>query len=254
MKVVSIAAQKGGSGKTTLAIHLAVAAERAGQTAAIIDLDPQASAAGWRDTRAAASPSVVSVVPARLLPTLQAARDSGAGLVLIDTPPHTEGAALAAAREADVVLVPCRAGILDLRAIAATADLMRLAGKPAFVVLNAVPPGAIRLIADAKAAVAVHRLEISPAIIGQRAALAHSLTLGLTAQEFEPHGKAADEISHLYQWLVDNISNTANQQYSNTAARRGSEQDHQAEPRTSHAASSGEPAGRAATRRAAPRR
>ena len=249
MKIVSIANQKGGAGKTTLAIHLAVAAERAGQTAAIIDLDPQASAAGWGDAREDRAPAIVSVAPARLTPALQAARDSGADLVLIDTAPHAEGAALAAAREADIILIPCRAGILDLRAIGATADLVRIAGKPAFVVLNAVPPGATRLIADARAAVGVHGLEISPAIIGQRAVLAHSLTLGLTAQEFEPHGKAAAEIAQLHTWLVQQISNASDQQPSNTATqRRESEQDHQAKPRGSHEASGGRPAGRAAPR------
>lgn len=258
MKIVSIASQKGGAGKTTLAIHLAVAAERVGQTAAIIDLDPQASAAGWGDTRTEGTPAIVSVAPARLMPALQAARDTGADLVLIDTAPHAEGAALAAAREADVVLIPCRAGILDLRAIGATADLVRIAGKPAYVVLNAVPPGATRLIADARAAVAVHGLEISPAIIGQRAALAHSLTSGLTAQEFEPKGKATAEISQLYEWLVDQISSTAklqrskapDHQDSNAATqRRGSEQDSPAEPRGSHASRGRESASRSAARR-----
>jgi chromosome partitioning protein len=201
MKIIAIESQKGGTGKTTTALNLAVAAERAGHTAVVIDLDPQASAAGWKDTRLAETPVVVSVPPTRLPQALQAAQEGGADLVLIDTAPHVESAALAAAKAADLILIPCRAGILDLRAIGTTADLVKIAGKPAFVLLNAIPPGATRLIADARAAVAVHGLEVAPVAIQQRAAFGHALTAGQTAQEFEPGGKAAEEIAELYGWL-----------------------------------------------------
>jgi chromosome partitioning protein len=201
MKTIAIQSQKGGTGKTTTALNLAVAAERAGHTAVVIDLDPQASAAGWKDSRSGDTPVVVSVAPARLPQALQAAQEGGADLVLIDTAPHAESAALAAAKAADLILIPCRPGILDLRAISTTADLVKIAGKPAFVVLNAMPPGATRLIADARAAVAVHGLEVAPVAIEQRAAFGHALTAGQTAQEYEPGGKAAEEITELYGWL-----------------------------------------------------
>ena len=80
MRTVAILSQKGGSGKTTLAVHLAVAAERAGKVAAVIDLDPQASAAEWKDGRQMDTPVVVSMPAARLTQALDAAR--GAGLTL----------------------------------------------------------------------------------------------------------------------------------------------------------------------------
>lgn len=201
MKIVAIESQKGGTGKTTTALNLAIAAERAGQTTVVIDLDPQASAAGWKDTRLGDAPIVVSVAPARLMQALQAAENGGADLAFIDTAPHAESVALAAAKAADLILIPCRPGILDLRAIGTTADVTKIAGKPAFVVLNAMPPGATRLIADARAAVAVHGLEVAPVVIEQRAAFGHALTAGQTAQEFEPQGKAAEEIAALYRWL-----------------------------------------------------
>jgi chromosome partitioning protein len=201
MKTVAVESGKGGSGKTTTTLNLAVAASIAGKTVVVIDLDPQASAAGWKDSRTAETPVVVSVPPTRLPQAIQAARDGGAELVLIDTAPHSESAALAAAKAADLVLIPTRPGILDLRAIGPTADLAKIAGKPAYIVLNAVPPGATRLVEDARAAAAVHGLEIAPVMIEQRAALSHSLTAGQTAQEYEPRGKAAEEISRLYNWL-----------------------------------------------------
>jgi chromosome partitioning protein len=201
MKTVAVESQKGGSGKTTTTLNLAVAAGLTGKTAVVIDLDPQASAAGWKDTRRAEAPVVVSVAPARLSQALQAAQEGDADLALIDTAPHAEGAALAAAKAADLILIPTRPGILDLRAIGTTADLAKIAGKPAFVVLNAIPPGATRLIEDARAAAAVHGLEVAPVVIEQRAALSHSLTAGQTAQEYDPQGKAAEEIARLYDWL-----------------------------------------------------
>jgi chromosome partitioning protein len=205
MKTVAVESQKGGSGKTTTTLNLAVAAGQAGKAVVVIDLDPQASAAGWKDSRTTEAPVVVSVPPARLPQALQAALEGGADLALIDTAPHAESAALAAAKAADLILIPTRPGILDLRAIGTTADLVKIAGKPAFVVLNAIPPGATRLIEDARAAAAVHGLEVAPVVIEQRAALSHSLTAGQTAQEYEPHGKAAEEIARLYAWLQEQL-------------------------------------------------
>lgn len=205
MKIVAVQSQKGGSGKTTTTLNLAVAAGRTGKAVVVIDLDPQASAAGWKDSRAAEAPVVVSVPPARLPQALEAAREGGADLALIDTAPHAESAALAAAKAADLILIPTRPGILDLRAIGSTADLAKIAGKPAYVVLNAIPPGATRLIEDARSAAAVHGLEVAPVVIEQRAALSHSLTAGQTAQEYEPNGKAAEEIARLYDWLHERL-------------------------------------------------
>jgi chromosome partitioning protein len=201
MKTVAVESQKGGSGKTTATLNLAVAAGLAGKAAVVIDIDPQASAAGWKDSRPAEAPVVVSIPPARLPQALEAAREGGADIAFIDTAPHAENAALAAAKAADIVLILTRPGILDLRAIGSTADLAKIAGKPAFVVLNAIPPGATRLIEDARAAAAVHGLEVAPVVIEQRAAFSHSLTAGQTAQEYEPHGKAAEEIARLFDWL-----------------------------------------------------
>ncbi len=201
MKTIAIVSQKGGAGKTTLALHIATAAEAAGLPSAIIDLDPQASAAGWSDSRETETPVVVALPHARLAQGLQAARDGGAELVVIDTAPHSEGAAMAAIRAADLVLIPCRAGVLDLRAIGSTAELVKLAQKPAFVILNAVPPRATQLLADARDAVEVHGLAVAPVTLQQRAAFGHALTAGKTAPEYEPDGKASDEVSELLVWV-----------------------------------------------------
>jgi chromosome partitioning protein len=139
MKTIAVVSQKGGTGKTTLALHLAVAA---GDGAAVVDLDPQASATAWRDLRHSESPAVVSVQPARLTQALETAKGAGASFVVVDTAPHSEAGALAATRAADLILIPCRPALLDLRAISASVDVVQLAKKAesAAVVINACPP------------------------------------------------------------------------------------------------------------------
>ena len=228
MLTVAILSQKGGTGKTTLTLHLAVAAERDGQTAAVIDLDPQASASGWSDAREDETPAVVPVPSARLTHALKAAKEAGATIAFIDTAPHASDAALASAEAADLVLIPCRPGILDLRAIGMTARAVKLAGTPAYVVLNAMPSRAPNVLADACAAVAVHGLEVAPVFTQQRAAYAHALIGGQAAQEYEPAGKAAEEIGRLYAWVRDELAKRdaklpANQQASKNSSRGAAE-------------------------------
>ncbi len=90
MKVVSVISQKGGSGKTTLALHLAVAASTAGRSTAVLDLDPQASAANWADRRAAELPVLRSAHASRLRHELRQLQDTGGEMVMVDTAPHSD--------------------------------------------------------------------------------------------------------------------------------------------------------------------
>jgi chromosome partitioning protein len=204
MKTIAIISQKGGAGKTTMALNLAVVAEQGNKSTAIIDLDPQASAMGWGDHRKADHPAVISAQSARLSQVLAAASKAGAALAIIDTAPHSESAALAAARSADLILIPCRPAILDLRAIHSTIDLAKLAGKKAAVVLNSVPPrGALG--DGAVEAIGVYGVDVCPFRICNRAVFIHSLTEGLSAVEYEPKGKGATEFRQLYKWACRQV-------------------------------------------------
>lgn len=204
MKTIAVISQKGGAGKSTLALHLAVAAENAGKPTVVIDLDPQASATSWKDLRKERAPDVISAQASRLAQVLATAAQHKADFAVLDTAPHSETTALAAARAADLVLIPCRPAILDLRAISNSVELAKLAARPAWVVLNAVPPRG-SLADEAASAVAQYGVPIAPVRIGQRASYVHALTLGLTAPEFEPQGKAAAEIRELFEWACTQV-------------------------------------------------
>jgi chromosome partitioning protein len=201
MQTIVIVSQKGGTGKSTIAINLAVAAERAGKPAVVIDLDPQASASAWRDLRQAEGPAVESVQPARLGATLRAAAGAGALFAVIDTPARSENAALEAVRVADLALIPCRPGFFDTAAMSFTANLLKLASKPGYVVFSQVPARGDALVAEVTEALASYGLTPAPASFGLRAAFSHSIPGGLSAAEYEPRGKAAAEVAALYGWL-----------------------------------------------------
>lgn len=204
MITIAILSGKGGTGKTTLVVHLAVASVHAGRSTAVIDLDPQPSARMWKDARTAEMPVVVSAQAARLDDVLQTAEAEGVEWVIIDTAPHAEAVALAAARAADVVLIPCRPAIFDLRGIATTVDLVRLADVPALAVLNAVPARG-RRAAEATDALSSYDLPTAPCHLGHRVAYVDAVTAGLTAQETDPKSKAAKEILSLYNYINQHI-------------------------------------------------
>ena len=212
MKVISVLGQKGGSGKTTLTLSLAVAAYKANKSVAVIDLDPQASACKWGDRRNA-DPVIISVQPARLRNVLATARENGADLVLIDTPGRLEQSAIAAAQEADLILIPCRPTIKDTETIETTISLIRASRTKAklAVVLNGVPArGAQR--EQAEDAIRSMAIPVYPFYLSNRVAFTHADVLGLSAQEFEPSGQGAREIKEIYKFTCELLNSATSQQ------------------------------------------
>jgi chromosome partitioning protein len=206
MPTIAIVSQKGGSGKTTLAVNLAAAAEASGQVALIIDTDPQATASQWGSWRSDRAPEVIDSAPPRIQAKVDAAKAQGATFNVIDSPPHADSAACRAVEAADLVLIPCRPSAFDLAAIKTTVSLVRLFDKPAFVVFTAGPPIAPRMYEEVVELVQGFGIEACPHILPDRAAYRHASAAGASVLEFEPQGKAAAEITALYMWTISHVN------------------------------------------------
>ena len=207
MKTISILGQKGGTGKTTTALALAVAANQAGRSVVVIDLDPQTTATNWYDRRGNSdSLTVVSCQVARLRFVLEAAKNEGADLVIIDTPAKSSEAGIEAARSANMVLVPVRQQIYDLETLPAIRDILRLSGEPSsFVVINSAPIQGKRHIEAQEAAKSLG-FAVCPIILYLRAAYGDAPTTGQTVTEYEPGSKAALEIEQLYKFTCKHLN------------------------------------------------
>ncbi|RAU20164.1 hypothetical protein CU669_19945 [Paramagnetospirillum kuznetsovii] len=209
-KVIAILAQKGGSGKTTTAVHLAVAASQSGLSVAIIDMDKQRSAAHWHESRHADVPLLAESNGSNLPDVIQSCVVEKIDLIIIDTAPHSDVDAVAAARQADYVLIPCRPTILDLRAIAPTVDIVATANVRSAIILTACPSrrsfAEAGAVSESRAALDAYGLPIWPGQISDRVAYHHALIDGQSVTEYEKRGKAAAEISSLWNWLYKEIS------------------------------------------------
>jgi chromosome partitioning protein len=202
MKTIALITEKGGTGKSTIAVHLAIAARRHGKVVAVIDLDPQASAHLWAQRRGNQDLAVVTARAAELPRLLDEARRQGADFILIDTAGHADVSADAVMQSADIVLIPCRPSLYDLDAGAKTAGKVRKAGvKTAAFVLNAVPPRGTR--ADEAREALRDVLPVAPVELHNLVAFSDALNDGRSVEELDPHGKAAEEIRDLYKWLIE---------------------------------------------------
>ena len=200
MHTLAVLSRKGGTGKTTLTVNLAVAAQRAGHKVAIVDLDSQASASEWGDWREADTPEVISVHSARLPQELHKLKQQGVTFALLDTPPKIEDIALDAAKAADLAIIPCKLGAFDLKAIEKTILVGNMAKCPMRIVFNAVRARS-SMLHPAKRAVQVYEVNAAPCVIGDRVVFSHSVIEGLGVMEYEPKGKASIEIQALFRYI-----------------------------------------------------
>ena len=204
MKTIAILSQKGGSGKTTLAAHLAVEAERTGAgLVAVVDTNPQGSLAAWWNSREALTPLFATVEIARLPDHLQTLERRQVQLVVIDTPPALTDMITAAIAVADLVLIPARPSPHDLRAVGVIVAMAEAAGIPfCFVVNGATPRTTIAL--EAVRALAPHG-QVAPVTLHQRIDFAASMVDGRTVGELNPRSRSADEVTSLWQYVVTQL-------------------------------------------------
>jgi len=204
--VITIAQQKGGAGKTTLAVQLGVAWAAAGRRVAMLDIDPQASLFAWfnqRRRRFGDPPGglvVEGLSDWRLGSEVRRFRGEF-DLVLIDSPPHAETAARTAIREADLTLVPCQPHALDLWATTPTLELAGRERTPVLLVLNRVPPRG-RAADEVRAEIRRQGWPLAMAGLGNRQAFAASVGEGRGVAESAPRSPAGEEAAALAEEVL----------------------------------------------------
>jgi chromosome partitioning protein len=208
MRTVAIASQKGGAGKSTVAAHLAVEAERIGAgPVAVVDIDPQGSLAAWWNAREAATPAFAAVDVRRLPEHLAALAQHGIELVIVDTPPGQIETMRLAIAEADLVVVPMRPSPHDLRAVGTTLEELDAAAKAFVFVVNAAVPRT-HIAMDAVRALAQHG-KVAPAILHHRIDFAASMLDGRTAPELNAASRSAAEIKELWIYVNAQLGKSA---------------------------------------------
>lgn len=204
MKTLVFLSQKGGSGKTTLAVHAAVAAQETGERVVIVDTDPQRSATAWSESREGDAPAVAPVAAAALDGVMAAALHDAMTLCIIDTAPHAAPDAARVARLGDLVVIPCRPTAFDLAAAGSAVDIVRAAGVTAAFVLSACPFRAPE-IAETRRVLEEFGLPVCAVEITDRRAFARAVATGRAVTEFDSQGKAAEEIRALWRWIKERM-------------------------------------------------
>ncbi|MEQ8370897.1 MAG: ParA family protein [Alphaproteobacteria bacterium] len=204
MDIIALASQKGGSGKTTLAGHLAVAADQAGfGPVALMDTDPQGSLSDWWNARAQETPAFARPGLESLDHDIERMTRDGIRLLIMDTPPAITHTIARVIGVADLVVVPTRPSPHDLRAAGATVDLSEELDKPFVFVINGATPRA-RITAEAAIALSQHGT-VAPVICHQRTDFAASMIDGRTVLETNASGRSAGEIASLWTYLADRL-------------------------------------------------
>lgn len=201
MRTVTIAINKGGSGKTTVARSVGVAATAAGFNVLVLDMDIQQSATQWGRRRKEPLPIVRFTTENDLSAELEQAKAAECDLVIIDTPPGRGSEAPAAVEASDLVLIPFTADIEAFEQLPRTARLARTTGKSAIAILNQATPNSRSEEDAARGVLEALGLAMAPSVLHRFKVHRDASRSGLTAQELDPNSKAASEIATLWKWL-----------------------------------------------------
>jgi chromosome partitioning protein len=204
MRTVAIVARKGGSGKTTVAVHMALAAYLAGRQTRVLDTDPQQSATEVLRLRQD-GPGCVPTGASDLLQAKFAAEREGVDALLIDTPAGTEEGMSNAIVLADLCLLVIRPTFLDLAAAVYTTEVLRKLRRPVLTVLNQAPVARDGIepptVKKALEALRLMRLPVAPSILRSRASYQSTIEAGRSAVEVAPQAGGARELKDLWTYI-----------------------------------------------------
>lgn len=203
MPVIVFAGQKGGAGKSTLSLNVAVEAVHAGMDVTVVDLDPQQTAMKWSDRRGQETPSVISVQAERLdkvLPTIQSS------LIIMDCAGKADRELLIASRQADIVILPSRPTVSDIETLDAVSDILTIAkAKNVWVVFNQAATARDTRVVQGTELVVDKGLRVAPVLLCQRVLYGDAMISGLGVSEADPSSKASEESVKLFQWVMEAI-------------------------------------------------
>jgi chromosome partitioning protein len=201
MNVIVFASRKGGTGKSTLAAHLAAHAARPSRPMLLIDADPQGSLSLWHELRGSEQPALRRAARG-IEDAVKTAKREGYEWVFVDTPPNKSSLVAEAIGLATLVVIPARPSVFDIAAVTDTIALCRELRKPYAVVINAAPAKRSEIeasiVADARAGLTGIKAPVWSGQITQRGDLCFALGAGAGAREFDPDSLAAAEIANLW--------------------------------------------------------
>ena len=220
--IVTVAQQKGGAGKTTLALQLAVAWQKQGHKVALIDIDPQGSAGAWSHVRARVlaekyeGPEVVAITGWRMVGELSRLKQFGFDIIIVDSPPRAEAEVCIAVRSSNIVVIPLQASPMDVWATKPTLQFCFREKVPALLVLNRInlrTKLAAKMIEEAQMLGA----DVADVTIGSRVAMQASLAEGKGVVETEPSSEAAREIDSLSKEVLRRVKSLSKRSTSKAA-------------------------------------
>jgi chromosome partitioning protein len=220
MRVISFVNQKGGTGKSVLAINLAVAAQLNGEKVCVIDLDRQGTVANWYETRTAESPAVLNADQVANLPdALKRLAANGFTLAIIDTKGEDTHGTRGAMQRADLCLIPIRPAGPDLHATRPTTEALRTMRRDFALIINQASPNKTAKITQAVISSLAHEGPVMQSAIAARMDFQYAYALGQGVNEYDPAGKAAEEIKELWAWCRKRLTNQGEGRHEQTKRR-----------------------------------
>ena len=205
MRVITLVTQKGGSGKSTLTASLTVAAEEAGERVFVLDLDKQGTIKKWVDRRTAETPGFDTVMDGKALEgALNALRSQDYTVIMLDTAGSDDPLVTAAITASDLCLIPARPTMADLEATQPTILAIQSLKKPFAFILNQSPVQGIRRVSEATDGVRLFGVLAEPPV-AMRTDHQDAVGQGQGVTEFNPNGKAAEEIRGLWRWIAKKL-------------------------------------------------